>query len=59
MRARGVGVVASDAFCIDGKPPEAVRICLGGSMDRGECGHALELIHDALGQVPALASNVM
>jgi DNA-binding transcriptional MocR family regulator len=43
LRVRGVGVVGSDAFCIDGNPPEAVRVCLGGAADRAECRHALEL----------------
>jgi hypothetical protein len=51
--------VGSDAFCIDGNPPEAVRICLGGAADRAECQHALELIHDTLAQAPAVASTAM
>jgi DNA-binding transcriptional MocR family regulator len=59
LRVRGVGVVGSDAFCIDGNPPEAVRICLGGAADRAECQHALELIHDTLAQAPAVASTAM
>lgn len=59
LRVRGVGVVGSDAFCIDGNPPEAVRICLGGAADRSECRHALELIHDTLVQAPAVASTAM
>lgn len=59
LRTRGVGVVASDAFCIDGNPPEAVRICLGGAGDRDECRHALEAIHDTLAQSPAVVSTVM
>lgn len=59
LRSRGVGVVASDAFCIDGNPPEAVRICLGGAGDRSECLHSLEAIHDTLAQSPAVASTVM
>lgn len=59
LRSRGVGVVAADAFSVDGKPPEAVRICLGGNVDRAECRHALELIHDALVQSPAVASAAL
>jgi DNA-binding transcriptional MocR family regulator len=59
LRVRGVGVVGSDAFCIDGNPPEAVRICLGGAADRAECQDALELIHDTLAQALAVASTVM
>src|SRR6201991_4220047 len=30
MRATGLGVVASDAFVVDGVAPEAVRLCIGG-----------------------------
>jgi DNA-binding transcriptional MocR family regulator len=59
LRVRGVGVVSSDAFCIDGNPPEAVRIFLGGAADRAEWQHALELIHDTLAQAPAVASTAM
>jgi DNA-binding transcriptional MocR family regulator len=59
LRARGVAVVGSHEFCIGSAPPEAVRICLGGPVDRAECRHALELIHDTLAQSPALASTVM
>jgi DNA-binding transcriptional MocR family regulator len=55
LRARGVGVVGAEAFCLDGNPPEAVRICLGGGIDRDECRHLLELIHDALAHAPAAA----
>lgn len=59
LRARGVAVVGSHEFCIEKNPPEAVRICLGGPVDRAECQHALELIHDMLTQAPALTSTVM
>jgi DNA-binding transcriptional MocR family regulator len=60
LGARGVGVVASHAFCIDTRnPPEAVRICLGGPLDRDGCRHALELIHDTLAQSPALVSTAI
>src|SRR5690606_31016886 len=34
MRDSGLGVVASDAFTVDGTPPEAVRVCLGGPIAR-------------------------
>lgn len=60
LAARGIGVVGSHAFCIDGvNPPEAVRICLGGPINRAECRHALELIHDTLAQSPAMAATAM
>jgi DNA-binding transcriptional MocR family regulator len=48
LRTQNVGVVASAAFSTDGDPPEAVRICLGGPMDRENCDEALRLIADTL-----------
>ncbi len=48
LRTRGVGVVASAAFATDADPPDAVRICLGGPMNRDGCGAALRLIADTL-----------
>lgn len=48
LRSQGAGVVAAAAFCTDGDPPEAVRICLGGKLDRDECDAALGLIADTL-----------
>jgi DNA-binding transcriptional MocR family regulator len=48
LRSQGVGVVAAAAFCTDGDPPEAVRVCLGGKLTRDECDDALRLIADTL-----------
>ncbi len=48
LRTQGVGVVAGAAFCTDGNPPDAVRVCLGGPMSRAECGSALRLIADTI-----------
>lgn len=59
LRAHGVGVVVSDTFTVSGAPPEAVRVCLGGSASRDECRHSLEIIEDALEHLPAAASRVM
>lgn len=59
LRAHGVGVVIADTFTVSGTPPEAVRVCLGGSGTREDCQHSLELIEDAIEQVPELASRVM
>ena len=56
MRSTGIGVVASDAFVVDGDPPEAVRICLGGPTNRQQIKGALEYIAHALTESPALAS---
>lgn len=59
LRSLGVGVVASPAFCTDGQPPEAVRICLGGPATLDECEHALGLIADTLAHPPQLHAGVM
>ncbi|MBP6225224.1 MAG: PLP-dependent aminotransferase family protein [Rhizobacter sp.] len=48
LRGQGVAVVASAAFSTDGDPPDAVRICLGGTLTRDECDTALHLIADTL-----------
>lgn len=59
LRASGVGVVVSDAFTVTGPAPEAVRVCLGGVSSQQECRHSLEIIEDALEQIPEVASGVM
>jgi DNA-binding transcriptional MocR family regulator len=59
LRAHGVGVVVSDTFTVAGPAPEAVRVCLGGSADRDDCRHSLEIIEDALMHIPAQTSRVM
>ena len=56
-RSAGLGVVASDAFCVAGPPPEAVRLCLGGPSTRQQVAHGLEVLAHALGGSPALAST--
>ena len=48
LRSQGVGVVAGAALCTDGNPPDAVRVCLGGPMNRDECDSALRLIADTM-----------
>ena len=59
MRSTGIGVVASDAFATDGKPPEAVRVCLGGPADRPTVRSALEFMAHALTESPTLASTFL
>ncbi len=56
LRSRGVGVVGSDSFVVSGAPPEAVRVCLGGSATLLDCRHSLEQIADVIQQQPAVAS---
>ena len=53
LRAHGIGVVCSDSFAVTETPPEAVRVCLGGAVDRDQCRAALGLIGGALEQHPA------
>ena len=48
LRSQGVAVVASAAFSTYGDPPDAVRICLGGALTRGDCDAALRLIAGTL-----------
>ncbi|MCA1455326.1 PLP-dependent aminotransferase family protein [Bradyrhizobium sp. BRP22] len=59
MRSTGIGVVASDAFVVNGPPPEAVRICLGGPVNRPQIRSALEYTAHALAESPALASSFL
>ena len=49
LRAQGVAAVASAAFCTDGDPPDAIHLCLGGSVSREQCGQALQLVAQTLG----------
>jgi DNA-binding transcriptional MocR family regulator len=59
MRSVGIGVVASDAFAVEGDPPEAVRVCLGGPTTLPEMRNALEFMAHALVESPALASSFL
>lgn len=59
MRSTGIGVVASDAFVATGPAPEAVRICLGGPINRAKVKGALEYAAHALTESPALASTFL
>jgi DNA-binding transcriptional MocR family regulator len=58
MAADGVTVVTSDAFTVgQGAGPDAVRVCLGGTADRYEVQHALELMGNALRHAPPVAAH--
>lgn len=66
LRARGIAAVASDAFALSalggapgGGPPEAVRLCLGAPRDRIEARRILEIVADALDQLPSAAGIVI
>jgi DNA-binding transcriptional MocR family regulator len=56
VRSFGVGVVASDAFTVDGKPQEAVRVGLGGPISRETLRKGLDFMAHALEASPELAS---
>ena len=57
MRASGIGVVASDAFTVDGPAEEAVRVCLGGPIRREALKGALEFMGHALEASPEMAGT--
>jgi DNA-binding transcriptional MocR family regulator len=59
MRATGIGVVASDAFTVEGVPPEAVRVCLGGPASRLAVRNALEFMAHTLTKAPELALGAL
>ncbi|MDF1633091.1 PLP-dependent aminotransferase family protein [Mycoplana sp. MJR14] len=57
MRSAGIGVVASDAFTVDGPAPEAVRVCIGGPIRRAALKGALEFMEHALENSPEMAGS--
>ncbi|MDR3373798.1 MAG: PLP-dependent aminotransferase family protein [Ancalomicrobiaceae bacterium] len=59
MRATGLGVVASDAFTVNGPALEAVRVCLGGPITRPELEHGLEYMAHALSQLPSSVTTFL
>lgn len=59
MQSKGIGIVPSDAFTVEGDPPEAVRVCLGGPTKLPAMRSALEFMAHALMESPALTSNFL
>lgn len=57
MRNAGIGVVASDAFTVEGAAPEAVRVCLGGPIGREALRSALDFMAHALEGPPEMAAS--
>lgn len=57
MRNAGIGVVASDAFSVEGPAPEAVRVCVGGPITREKLKGALDFMAHALEGPPEMASS--
>jgi hypothetical protein len=52
-------VVPSDAFCVSGPPPAAVRVCIGGIANRNDIQHGLEMIAQAMRSPPTIAPAVV
>lgn len=53
LHASGIGVVTSDSFWLSSRPPEAVRVCIGGLASRDDIQHAMEHIAGVLRTLPA------
>jgi len=47
MAGQRLGVVASDAFTVNGAPAEHVRVCLGGPLDHAELRKGLHALSNA------------
>jgi len=59
LRTRGIAAVASDAFATMPETPDALRICLGAAAGREETRQVLEIIADALDQLPSSAGVII
>lgn len=60
LRSKGIGAMGSDAFVAQGiTPPEAVRLCLGGSMSREMLAATLVSIATTLAQAPGVMPAVI
>lgn len=44
MAGTGLGIMPSDAFTVSGDPDEAVRVCLGGQIERSQLRDAMGLL---------------
>ncbi len=53
LQRLGVAAVAGGAFSTDGEPPEGLRLCLGGGLNRDDCGRALQAVADAVASLTA------
>ena len=53
---RGIQAVTSDAFAVGPHPPEALRVCLGGSVSRDEIRQVLQTVEEVLQQRPDASS---
>ena len=58
LRIQKLSALPSAAFCTDNAPPNAIRLCLGGSISRSELDQALPLLVDIL-EHPSHLSNLV
>lgn len=59
LRNLNLGVVTGDAFAVTHPAPEAVRLCIGGPIDRPHLRQALILLDQTLAQDPTQHSGVI
>ena len=57
LRANNISAVSSAAFCTDNNPPDAIRLCLGGSISYSDYQESIILLSDIL-QHPAYLSGI-
>ena len=58
LQRQGLAVVTSEAFCLDGAPPHAIRVALGAARSRAELVRALDILATAL-KAPAATARVV
>lgn len=59
LRSLGVGAVASDAFAVRDDVPEAVRLCIGGSLSQAQLEEALRAVAGVLAHPRPLPAGVI
>lgn len=57
LRSQGVSAVASAVFSTDNNPPDALRLCYGGPISRGNWEESLQQVADVIDQPAFLSSN--
>ncbi|KAB8312762.1 PLP-dependent aminotransferase family protein [Erwinia endophytica] len=58
LREQGVSAVSSAAFCTDNNPPDALRLCLGGTASREQCEESLKTVAEMLEHPHHFASMI-
>ncbi|HEV7813912.1 MAG TPA: hypothetical protein VGP06_02275, partial [Janthinobacterium sp.] len=58
-RAQGLAVTSSDAFYAGARPPNAIRISLGGIRERSRLAAALRKLSQLLARKPAIQQGMV